>query len=166
MIKETYTNPKKTAQTIISIVNNIRPEYALFFRQIIEMLINPFFKANSKLELQDLFLKLRKYVRYTLDPDGIEYLKQPKAIIEDLQKYGYLIGDCDDITLFVILCLWSVGYKCYVKIVAVDNEPDFCHIYPVIELNNEFISFDLTVENNLGYESTSITNSLIIGVSK
>lgn len=142
-MQETYTNPDITARQIMKYVATTPIEVGTFIRRFTERLLNKDIKAHTKSDLIELGKKLKNYIRYTQDYYGVETLKNPMGIIEDLSKYGYLIGDCDDITLFGNLCLSSVGYKVGCKIIEQCNDGYFSHIYSVVELNDEILPFDL-----------------------
>ena len=142
-MQETYTNPDITARQIMKYVATTPIEVGTFIRRFTERLLNKDIKAHTKSDLIELGKKLKNYIRYTQDYYGVETLKNPMGIIEDLSKYGYLVGDCDDITLFGNLCLSSIGYKVGCKIIEQCNDGYFSHIYSVVELNDEILPFDL-----------------------
>lgn len=142
-MQETYTNPEITARQIMKYVSNTPIEIGNFIRRFTETLLDKSTKSKSKSELIELGRKLKNYIRYTQDYYGVETLKSPLGIIEDLSKYGYLIGDCDDITLFGNMCLSSIGYRVGCKIIEQMGEGYFSHIYSVVELDNEILPFDL-----------------------
>ena len=142
-MQEKYTNPDITARQIMKYVATTPIEVGTFIRRFTERLLNKDIKAHTKSDLIELGKKLKNYIRYTQDYYGVETLKNPMGIIEDLSKYGYLIGDCDDITLFGNLCLSSIGYKVGCKIIEQCNDGYFSHIYSVVELNDEILPFDL-----------------------
>ena len=99
-MEELYTNPEITARQIMKYVAQTPIEIGTFIRRFTEKLLNKNITAHTKYDLTELGRKLKNYVRYTQDYFGIETLKNPLGIIEDLERYGYVIGDCDDITLF------------------------------------------------------------------
>lgn len=140
---ETTTNPEKTALKIMEYVKNINIVEGTFFRKLTEPYCRKDIKAQTKADLFEIEKGLRRYVRYTLDTYGIETLKNPIGIMEDIKTYGYLVGDCDDITLFCNLCLFSVGYRVGCKIIEQFNEGYYSHIYSVVELDGEILPFDL-----------------------
>lgn len=142
-MQETYTNPENTARQIMKYVATVPIEIGTFIRRFTEKLLDKHITAQSKFDLIELGRKLKNYIRYTQDYYGIETLKNPLGIIEDLEKYGFLVGDCDDITLFANLCLSSVGYRVGCKIIEQYDEGYFSHIYSVVELNDKILPFDL-----------------------
>lgn len=142
-MNELYTSPEITALKVMEYVSNTSIDVGNFIRRFTEKLLDKTVKANTKSDLIELGKKLKNYVRYTQDYFGIETLKSPIGIIEDLQRYGYLVGDCDDITLFGNLCLSSIGYRVGCKIIEQCNEGYFSHIYSVVNLNGEILPFDL-----------------------
>lgn len=142
-MKEKYTNPELTAKQVMYYVANVPIEIGSFIRRFTEKLLSQNTSSQSKSELIELGNKLRCYSRYTLDYFGIETLKNPLGLIEDLERYGYIVGDCDDLTLFANLCLSSIGYRVGCKIIEQRDEGYFSHIYPIVELNSEILPFDL-----------------------
>lgn len=142
-MEELYTNPEFTARQIMKYVAQTPIEIGNFIRRFTEKLLTRNTKAQTKSDLIELGRKLKNYVRYTNDYFGVETLKNPLGIIEDLERYGYVIGDCDDITLFGNLCLSSIGYRVGCKIIEQCGEGYFSHIYSVVNLDGEILPFDL-----------------------
>ena len=142
-MQESLTNPRLTALKVMEYTSNVPIEIGSFMRKFTEKLIDKTTNNQSRSELIELGRKLKNYIRYTMDYYGIETLKDPIGIIEDLERYGYLIGDCDDITLFGNLCLSSIGYRVGCKIIEQNNEGYFSHIYSVVELDGKILPFDL-----------------------
>ncbi len=159
-----YTNPQHTAKTILKQIKNIPLNQAVYFRRLAENLIakNPNIKNNTTQELSYLFNQLKSMCRYTLEPEDIETLKTPLGIIRDFYNYGYLIGDCDDMTMFCCLVLYFLGYDIGCKIVKQNGEQIFSHIYPVVKLQDGNIyAFDLCCNYGFGVEMNNITESRI-----
>lgn len=142
-MQESLTNPRLTALKVMEYTSTVPIEIGSFMRKFTEKLIDKTTNNQSRSELIELGRKLKNYIRYTMDYYGIETLKNPIGIIEDLERYGYLIGDCDDITLFGNLCLSSIGYRVGCKIIEQNNEGYFSHIYSVVELDGKILPFDL-----------------------
>ena len=142
-MEELYTNPEKTAGQIMKYIAQMPIDVGNFIRRFTEKLLTQNTKTHTKSDLIELGKKLKYYIRYTQDYFNVETLKSPLGIIEDLSTYGYLIGDCDDITLFANMCLSSIGYNVGCKIIEQYGEGFFSHIYSVVVLNNEILPFDL-----------------------
>lgn len=149
-----YTHPEHTAKTILRQIKNVPENQALYFRKLGEELIskNPTLKNNSIQELNYLFKQMKNLCRYTLEPEDIETLKTPLGIIRNLYNYGYLIGDCDDMTMFTGLVLYFLGYKVGTRIVKQNGENDYSHIYIVVDLDGETVPFDLCCNLGCGQE--------------
>lgn len=49
--------------------------------------------------------------RYTRDPRRVEQVKDPMRLIEEIDKHGSCLGDCDDFATFGRAALGSIGNK-------------------------------------------------------
>ena len=66
---------------------------------------------------------------YAKDPKGVESLKDPLTMIDQLQR-GEMYGDCDDMSLLIATLLLSIGHQPYLCIVRYKGvKRGFQHIY-------------------------------------
>lgn len=81
---------------------------------------------------------VKNKVRYVRDPDGIEYLQDPKDLVGQIQK-GLAQGDCDDMSLLTATLLLSIGHRPFFRAVRY-HEPigNYNHIYVVVYENNMY----------------------------
>lgn len=80
-------------------------------------------------EAQAIFDFMRKRVRYTLDPRGLEWVQTP--------RYTLLVvgqGDCDDHSVAACALAVSLGHACALRTVAGDasRPTEFSHVYALI----------------------------------
>jgi transglutaminase-like putative cysteine protease len=61
--------------------------------------------------------------RYTRDPLRVEQVKDPVRMIDEIQTRGQTLGDCDDLTTFLVACIESIGGKARIVTVGF-REPD------------------------------------------
>lgn len=47
--------------------------------------------------------------RYTRDPQRVEQLKDPLQMLWEIDSYGVTLGDCDDLSTFIMASLGTIG---------------------------------------------------------
>jgi hypothetical protein len=109
---------------------------------------------------------VKNKVRYVRDPDGIEYLQDPKDLVKHIQQ-GIAQGDCDDMALLTASLLLSVGHRPLFRAVRY-YEPvgNYNHIYVVVYEKNIYsaspkeqrIVLDCILKNKpIGFETPHTT---------
>lgn len=74
---------------------------------------------------------VKQKVRYVRDPEGVEYLTDPKDLIKQIQN-GLAQGDCDDMALLIATLLLAIGHEPYFRAVRYqDSFGPYNHIYVV-----------------------------------
>jgi hypothetical protein len=68
---------------------------------------------------------------YIHDPTGLEYVKAPEVIDDEITRYGYFLGDCDDAACYLGALLKSLGFRTNLTVIANPKNPtqNFSHIY-------------------------------------
>jgi len=102
-------------------------------------------------------------VRYTLDTFGIDTYRTPQRTIQ------LAMGDCDDMAALGGAVLQAVGYPIMIKVIQMQGQHDFHHIYLVVglppEAPEQWIPFDPTQPlNAVGYEPAAIIDSRLYNV--
>ncbi len=80
-------------------------------------------------EIAAVYDYVLKNVRYTLDPDGVEYVSSPARIQSSINKMGRAAGDCDDIACIVGAYLKALGHKVRIVLVAFNPKAEFQHVF-------------------------------------
>jgi transglutaminase-like putative cysteine protease len=86
----------------------------------------------------------RRYYRFR--DEQIEIIRAPVFMLEDLATFGYLEGDCDDITTFSACVCIAMGLPC--RFVAIRTDPsriDYLHVFCETLVNGEWLRLDATV---------------------
>jgi hypothetical protein len=74
---------------------------------------------------------VKRKVRYVKDPDNIEYLQDPKDLVQQIQM-GTAQGDCDDMALLTATLLLTIGHQPFFRAVRYDSQyGNYNHIYVV-----------------------------------
>jgi len=102
-------------------------------------------------------------VRYTLDTFGIDTYRTPQRTLQ------LAMGDCDDMAALGGAVLQAVGYPIMIKVIQMEGQPDFHHIYLVAGLPpdspQQWIAFDPTqAAHPVGYEPVGIVDSRLYEV--
>ncbi len=101
---------------------------------------------------------VQKNIRYVRDPDDIEYLQDPLAMLKSIQNQTAQ-GDCDDMALFAATLLLSVGHQPAFRAVRYEQGyGNFNHIYVIVHERNPHneiirVVLDCIVKDKpMGYE--------------
>lgn len=96
-------------------------------------------------ELRAISAFVRSRVRYT--NESIETLKTPRLMIQEIQKYGKAVGDCDDSVILWMALLKSVGHRVRATVVSQRKDGLASHIYAEDFINGRWVSDDTIVKN-------------------
>lgn len=100
---------------------------------------------------------VRDYIRYTLDPDGIELIQTPVKTLE-LQQ-----GDCDDKSTLLAALLKAGGHPA--RFVAVGmNGDDFSHVLVEAKSGESWIPLETILPVAMGWAPPDITRKYILKV--
>lgn len=74
---------------------------------------------------------VQRHVRYVNDPDGVEWVVQPRVLIQQILAEGVAQGDCDDMVTIESSLLQSVGIVTRSVILKADARAphEWSHIY-------------------------------------
>ncbi len=116
-------------------------------------------------EVKQIANHIAANVRYTLDTYGIDTYRTPTRTIQ------LALGDCDDMAALGGAVLQAVGYPIRIKVIQMQGQPDFHHIYLMVGIPPEepepeqWIPFDPTQpQNPVGYEPAGIIDSRLYNV--
>jgi len=105
-------------------------------------------------EIQQIGAHIRRTIRYTLDTHNIDTYRTPDRTIQ------LALGDCDDMVALAGSVLQAVGYPILIKVIQMEGEPDFHHIYLMTgtppENPQDWIAVDATQPQPVGYEPPGI----------
>jgi hypothetical protein len=83
-------------------------------------------ERNAMGELSAIYRWVKKYLRFTRDPDGFDVFYTPRVAL--LQRSG----DCDEHTVIIGLLAKSLGYPVKIRAVSLDGMR-FSHVYPLAD---------------------------------
>lgn len=53
-----------------------------------------------------------RLVPYLNDPVHVEWIRDPEALIDEIEKHGKVRADCDEVTGLIVACSHAVGREC------------------------------------------------------
>lgn len=84
--------------------------------------------------------------RFIYESEAIETLQHPEYMLTGFENSGRFVGDCDDITTLHAALLVALGFKVrFVAIRSMKDDPNFDHVYIEVNLNGDWIMYDVTI---------------------
>jgi len=91
--------------------------------------------------------------RFIYAGEAIETLQTPDYMLEGYRNSGRFVGDCDDISTLHAALLVALGFKVrFVAIRSIKEQTSFDHVYIEVNLNGDWIMYDVTIPLNTTVE--------------
>jgi len=87
-------------------------------------------------ELLSVYYWTCTHVRYMRDIYDVEFLKEPRVLLETLS------GDCDDIATWLAAAARALGNDCEFKVVSFSQPPEPSHVFVVVFTPNGPVTLD------------------------
>ncbi|MCS7231743.1 MAG: transglutaminase-like domain-containing protein [Elusimicrobiota bacterium] len=137
-------NVEKTVRKMIEILRD--PIQLSIMRKFSEdILRNTKYHKEKIIDVIRVFNFLKKKIRFLRDIYKIETVKTLKHIVEEIQKKGKLVGDCDDLSMLIAGVLKSIGYPVRFVVTATPGSEKFNHIFVEANIDNNWYPLDLTL---------------------
>lgn len=96
---------------ILTILNNLGKQFANspYVREATVSLLQNVGNNNVPMAIQRIINFVRTMVQYIPDPSGVEYVISPVIMLQRIQNFGQVSGDCDDHVLLLISMLGSIS---------------------------------------------------------
>jgi hypothetical protein len=104
-------------------------------------------RSGSVVPSIDRFLRDRFIYRDERD----EVLRDVPFMLNDLQTTGYMMGDCDDMTIMCCSLLMASGMSCRMTAIKSDNPDEFDHVFSEANTPAGWIPIDPTVPYGTRY---------------
>jgi transglutaminase-like putative cysteine protease len=117
-------------------------------------------------EVSAIFDFIQSFARYTLDPDETELLHSADISLRLIREQDFAALDCDDYTILGLALLKSIGYPVGLKVISLNADREFEHVYGLVLLKTGWIPFDAIKKEALplGWEVLSSTRSWSVEV--
>jgi transglutaminase-like putative cysteine protease len=106
------------------------------------------FYEKSPTNQQQMLSNVDEFLRskFVYADEKIETLQYPDYMLNGLEMFGRLIGDCDDISTLHAAILTALGFQVrFVAIRSFRENSSFDHVYLEANLNGQWIMYDITL---------------------
>ncbi len=109
-------------------------------------------ERDDRAEVRAVAQFVKLHFHYVHDPRGLEYVKSPEFIDNEITKYHEFIGDCDDASGYLAALLKSIGYQPALVVMtdarSDDPQQAFTHIYVEVWIPklNKWVPLDMTAK--------------------
>lgn len=99
--------------------------------------------------------EIEQWIRehYMYRPEREEILRSPDHMMSDLERLGYVEGDCDDATIFVAALFRSMGIPVQMVAIRYNPIPEFEHVFAEIWTGSGWYTLDPTVKPGTRYRT-------------
>lgn len=87
---------------------------------------------------------LESGVRFTFDPRGVELLKPPDMMLEEIEQRGEAVGDCDDVAVLGAALGRAIGLPARFVLLAFAHGAPFEHVYTELLTEGGWRELDTT----------------------
>ena len=83
-------------------------------------------------------------VRFLPDPVGVELLRAPRWMLDDIRRRGFTQGDCDDVAILSAAIGLAVGCPARFKVLGFRANGPLAHIYAELWTGRGWLEMDTT----------------------
>lgn len=144
-----------TVKIMADVINESSANYKVrkFAESIIEDKYTGSFNEVNIINI--IYSYIIKNTKYLYDINGVELIKSPLIIIDEIESGFKSQLDCDDYTVFSLSLLKSVGFPVAIRIIAANGTKDYDHVYGLVKVKGEWIPIDCTLKQSIGMEYSS-----------
>lgn len=156
-IGEGDTSIRNTVIEMGKIIDESSNNY--YVRKWAEKILEPL-ESNLNLYrvVETIYEFITEHTKYLPDIHGMEFLRTPPLILDELEREEVPQLDCDDYTLLSLSLLKSVGFPVAIRIIATKPDREFDHVYGLVKIQSKWFPIDLTIPGGgLGVEFPSPT---------
>ena len=145
-----WSGTDATVRTISRLVNESLTDPKV--RLLAEHIVRRLPERDKDAEIRAISDYVRRHIRYT--SEAVETIKTPRVMVDEIQRYGKAVGDCDDhLTLWLALHR-IVGTKADIQVISQRPDGIANHIYGRVWNGHRWIADDTIMKKNpLGWEA-------------
>jgi hypothetical protein len=126
---EPFSGPEDTLRKMVELALGDRGELSSMVRSCKDHIVR---KLQAKDYLSEI-LAIRYFaterIRYSNDALGVEQVQDPQRIVEEINRYGNAVGDCDDIACFIGALARQCGREVEFVVVGFGAPGHFSHVF-------------------------------------
>lgn len=149
-LSEGWAGTSQTVETIMRLVDDSLTDPLVVTTA--QNIVRNVAERDRMAELRAVSAFVRSKMRYT--NESIETLKTPRLMVQEIQRYGKAVGDCDDSVILWMALLKSVGHRVRATVISQRRDKAATHIYAEDFINGQWVSDDTIVKNKpLGWSA-------------
>lgn len=106
---EPYTDTDATVRRMMELASGPRGELSLRLRMTVEGIIRYVEPRDRLSQIAAIYDWFNTRFRYVNDPVGVELVKDPERLLEEIAEHGVAVGDCDDASTFLYAAPRAAG---------------------------------------------------------
>jgi len=144
-----------TVRIMSEVINESSANYKVrkFAESILEDKYTGTFNESNIVNI--IYNYLLKNTKYLYDINGVELIKSPLLIIDEIEAGHTPLLDCDDYTVFSLSLLKSIGFNVAIRIIATNGTKEYDHVYGLVKIKGEWLPIDCTLQKGIGIEYQS-----------
>lgn len=96
---------------------------------------------GQRTEVESILAGVRRVMRYTPDPLGVETVKSPTFLVQEINDSGRAVMDCDDASVLTAAFVRAVGIPTRFKVIK-DSPTEFTHVYLEAFIDGRWVKVD------------------------
>ena len=125
----TFQGAQDTVQEMIKAALGDRGERSILVRTRTDQIVAGLADKSYLSEIIAVRNYVAANVKYRNDALGVEQVKDPQRLVEEIDAWGKGVGDCDDISTLIAGMLRQLGRRTRIVIVGFTPEPNFSHVF-------------------------------------
>lgn len=129
-----YLSTTDTVRKMDQLASGPRGELSSKVRLTVENVIREVEPKDRLSQMAALYDWLTAHWSYVNDPIEVELVKDPERILEEVERHGRALGDCDDASTFLVAACRTIGIPATFTRVGFDARQlgdSYSHVYAV-----------------------------------
>jgi hypothetical protein len=124
-----FTGPADTVAEMIRACLGPRGEQSTLVRSLKDHIVRYVQPKDYLSEILAVRFFAAEYVKYSNDAVGVEQVQDPERMVEQINKFGKAVGDCDDIALFMGALTRQLGRETEFVTVGFGVPGHYSHVF-------------------------------------
>ncbi len=124
-----FRGPQTTIDTMRDLCLGARGERSMLVRGAVEYCTRGLANKDYLSEILAIRNFAAERVRYQNDPLGLELVKDPQRLVEEMARHGIAVGDCDDLGLLLATMARQLGREAQWITVGFGPPNSFSHVF-------------------------------------